>query len=72
MFTNLRNADVREITSSSHYSDKEDAYFPEGLLAQWFVQELKEEVPVYMFSRNACIPVHKAYEALVKKLNIDT
>eukprot|EP01114_Cavostelium_apophysatum_P016510 TRINITY_DN4710_c0_g1_i1.p1 TRINITY_DN4710_c0_g1~~TRINITY_DN4710_c0_g1_i1.p1 ORF type:complete len:349 (+),score=25.80 TRINITY_DN4710_c0_g1_i1:42-1049(+) len=68
------NKDCLEITASSQMSGTSalNDYFPEKYLSMWFKDECKKEVPVYMFSRTATIPLKAAYEALVKYLNVDT
>jgi len=68
-FIVLNALDVREITADSVAPDE---YCPELYLSQWFREELKEEVAVYMINRTGCKPVHGAYQALVKHLQADT
>lgn len=46
------------------------AYYPEGYLAQWFMEQ-GEDVVVWMIAGEGVPLVQRAYERLVKKLNID-
>lgn len=46
-------------------------YFPEGHLAQWFLETSGEEVIVWMFDDRGVLPLQNAYEHLIQKLGID-
>jgi hypothetical protein len=46
-------------------------YYPEGYLAEWFRKTRGEDVTVWMFARTGVQSLHRAYRALVSRLNID-
>lgn len=63
--------DCLEINADTKYV-KDDPYFPELYLSQWFRSEFGEDVPVYMFRQCVYSSLTDAYKELVKHKNIDT
>ncbi|MBE2225675.1 MAG: DUF1152 domain-containing protein [Anaerolineae bacterium] len=47
-------------------------YFPEKFLADWFLANENETVPLYCFERTGVRPLQQAYETLITHLDIDT
>jgi len=50
---------------------RDTLYYPEGHLAQWFLEEQSEEVTIWMFDDRGVLPLRDAYQHLVQKLGID-
>ncbi len=46
-------------------------YYPEGYLAQWFLETRNETVTVWMFDRTGVLRLRQAYTALIERLKID-